>query len=105
VTSSAVSRFDPVLIEAVALPFALLRGQFALRLGDPVDVPVFGSAAFGLAARGAFSGDPQIDDFSHSTLDLGRKALNWAFSCPIGWGYRRSRHHAGNDLSQPQPLL
>lgn len=64
-----------------------------------MDLSVFGGAAFSVATRCAFSSDPQIDDFSHSELDLdwnaraGRSAVR-----PTGVRYLR-RH----DRQQPQP--
>jgi hypothetical protein len=38
----------------------------ALRLGDAMSKPPLGGVAFGLAAGGPLSSDPQIDDLSHA---------------------------------------
>lgn len=54
-----------MLIESLAGLIAVRRRTVALCLGGTVDKPLFGGMAFGMAACGALSRDPQINDFSH----------------------------------------
>jgi hypothetical protein len=55
-----------MLVEGVTGLVAVRRRMVALRWGDAMRKPRFGGVGFGLAARGALSGEPQIDDLSHA---------------------------------------
>jgi hypothetical protein len=55
-----------MLVEGVTGLVAVRRRMVALRCGDAMRKPRFGGVGFGLAARGALSGEPQIDDLSHA---------------------------------------
>jgi hypothetical protein len=68
-----------MLIETLAGLVAVRRRLVALRFGDAVDKPLFGGLAFGLAARGALSDHPQIDDLSHVRARLLPKCTTVSF--------------------------
>jgi hypothetical protein len=72
VISSAVSRFNPVLIERCAQPLAFGHGQIALRLGDAMDMAILGGEAVSRPACSALSGHPQVDDFGHCNAQQNR---------------------------------
>ena len=55
-----------MLIDSLAGPVTVRRRTVALRFGDAMGKPLFGGVVFGLAACGALTGDPQIDNFSHA---------------------------------------
>jgi hypothetical protein len=55
-----------MLVEGVTGLVAVRRRMVALRCGDAMRKPRFGGVGFGLAAGGALSGEPQIDDLSHA---------------------------------------
>jgi hypothetical protein len=54
-----------MLIESVTGLVAVRRRMSALLSGDAMREPLFGGVVFGLAASGAFSDEPQVDDLSH----------------------------------------
>jgi hypothetical protein len=56
-----------MLIEGVAGPLAVRRRMSALRFGDAMREPLLCGVAFGLAAIGALSSEPEIDDLSHAS--------------------------------------
>ena len=55
-----------MLVEGVTGLVAVRRRMVAFRWGNAMRKPRFGGVGFGLAARGSFSDEPQIDDFSHA---------------------------------------
>jgi hypothetical protein len=59
-----------MLVESVAGLVAVRCRAVALRFGGAVGEPLLHGVSFGLASSGAFSCDPQIDDFSHAKLDV-----------------------------------
>jgi hypothetical protein len=54
-----------MLIESLAGIVTVRRRLIALRFGSAMGEPLFGSAAFGFAAGGARSRDPQVEDLGH----------------------------------------
>jgi hypothetical protein len=53
-------------IKSVAGLVLVRRRMIALQFGDAMGKPLFGGVVSGLAACGALSGDPQVDDLSHA---------------------------------------
>ena len=56
-----------MLIESVAGLIAVRRRMIALRFGDAMREPLLSGVAIGLAAIGALSSEPKIDDLSHAS--------------------------------------
>ena len=66
-----------MLIESLAGLVTVRRRLLALRFGSAMGEPLFGGAAFGVAAGGALAGDPQIDDLGHVRASM----LTFAGNC------------------------
>jgi hypothetical protein len=76
-----------MLIESVTGLVEVRLRMIVLRFGDAMREPLFGGVAFGLAACGALSGDPQIDDLSHASALVSPTPSISAPITPIRWRY------------------
>jgi hypothetical protein len=82
-----------MLIESVTGLVAVRRRMSALRCGDAMREPLLGGVVFGLAASGAFSDEPQVDDLSHVSALLPHPAFRANYADTVAGKIVASEHH------------